>query len=247
MRASLAAGYAFVFTLSALVGYWLGQKTTPQLSSINQADAVFPLPSIPNAGQINLLLVNVKQLDNLRPNLQVIWLVAFNPDTPIKLIPVFPSYTQDPVKDTELLKIFGLKKNGAHFDLNASTVQILEDRGLEWDGSIVLDNRALANFIDAFGSIKLGEDTLDRDQLASYKFPMFKTSQLSLTFHTLLWREVCWNILHSPGNISNLSSEFKKHASVAFSEEVAGQDWITLLTNVKIPSCEFPMFFQANP
>jgi len=247
MKVSLIVGYMFVFALSVLAGFWLGHQPIPQLNQVVQTEVVLPLPYTTDTGQISLILVNVKQLTTKRPELQVIWMVAFNSDTPIKLIPIYPSYNQDPTNDIELSQTFGLLKTRKGYELDKTTIRKLEARGFVWDGSVVLDNRALAYFIDAFGFIKVGEDTLDRDQLASFNFPLSQTNQLSLTFNTLLWREVCWNILHSPEDINNLNSNFKKHASINFSEPISGLDWITLLSNVKIPSCEFPMYFQNNP
>lgn len=246
MRTFLVAGYALIFALSAWVGYGLGKQTISPIPPVTQTDSEFPLPEPSETRQMQLLLVNVKQLNHSQSVLQAIWMVAFNPDTPIKLIPIYPSYSEDSANDEELSKIFGLNKEGKHFDLDQATTLKLQERGLEWDGSIVLDNRALAYFIDAFGSIKVGEETLDRDELASYKFPTFETKQMSLTYNTLLWREICWNILHSPEDILNLNSQFYKHIGVNFIEEVSGQDWVALLSNVKVPSCEFPMYFQAG-
>jgi len=246
MRNFLVAGYVLIFALSAWVGYGLGQQSISQIPRVTPTDLEFPLPDTSETRQMNLLLVNVKQLKHSQPVLQAIWMVAFNPDTPIKLIPIYPSYPEDSTNDAELSKIFDLIKAGGLFGLDQATTLKLQERGLEWDGSIILDNRALAYFIDAFGPIKVGGETLDRDELASYKFPAFETRQLSMTYNTLLWREICWNILHSPEDILNLNSQFNKHIGVNFIEEVTGQDWVALLSNVKVPSCEFPMYFQAG-
>ena len=246
MKISLVVGYIFAFALSALAGYWLGLQIAPQIF-VSEAITGLPLPDAAQAGQFNLLLTQVKQLDNKQPDLQVIWLVAIKSDAPIQLIPIFPSSAQSPAKDAELSQIFGLNKHGARFELSAETIKYLQGRGLFWEGSIVLDSQALADFIDAFGKINLKEETLDADQLAGYQFPLFDNTQQSLTFQTLLWREICWNILHSPANIPELSRDFRKHASWVFSKEITNQDWVALLSAVEVPSCEFPMFRQVSP
>ena len=245
MRTALAVGYVLIFSLSLLAGYRVSQYIISP--SLNQSDTPFSPPNLERTRQLNLLVVNVDQLEEKRPGLQVIWMVAFNPTTSIKMIPVYPSYIQDPSSDLSLSKTFGLKKNGTHFELNANTGQVLQKRGLEWDGIVILDNRALAYFIDAFGSIRVGEDLLDRDVLAAFKLPYPKNEQARLDFHTLLWREICWNILHSPENISALNNDFSKHASVLISKKVSEQAWVELLSSVRVPSCEFPMYFRANP
>jgi hypothetical protein len=247
MRTILAVGYVFFFVISALAGYGLSQQTLSPISPATQSDTDFPLPNTFESKQINLLLVNVRQLDDKRPGLQVIWLVALNPNTSIKLIPIYPTDSQDQRSNLSLSKIFGLKKTGAHFTLNKTSLDFLQKLGLEWDGTIILDNRALAYFIDTFGAIRVGENTVDRDTLASFKFPIFEDSQLSLTYHTLFWREICWNILHSPENIVELNSDFRKHISATFTEKYSEQDWVELLSKVRIPSCEFPMYFKTKP
>jgi hypothetical protein len=246
MRISQVLGYIFAFVLSVLAGYWLGQQFAPQ-TLVSETNTDFASPGAAEAGQINILLTQVNQLNTKHPGLQVIWLVAIKPNTPIQLIPIFPFATLSPAKDAELAQIFGLKKRGSRFDLTAKTAEYIRGRGLTWEGSIVLESRALADFINTFGKINLKEETLDPDQLAANQFPMFETAQQSLTFHTLLWREICWNILHSPANIPELSRDFRKHASWVFSKEIDQQDWAALLSSVEVPSCEFPMYHQVSP
>jgi hypothetical protein len=247
MRITIIVAYVFVFSLSILTGYWLSQQPLPNLFPSSKADEIYPLSGSTNTEQINLLVVFVKKIDDASTELQTVWMVAFNPDTPIKLIPVYPSSTQDSTKDSELSSNLILRRYEKRFILDQEIIQILHARELEWDGIIILDNRALAYLIDTFGSIRVNGENLDRDQLAAYKFPKIETKQSNLTFQTLLWREICWNILHSPEDISKLNADFKKHSSVSLSEEISNQDWVALLANVKIPSCEFPMYFQNNP
>jgi hypothetical protein len=247
MRTAIVVAYVFVFSLSIVTGYWLSQQAFPNLYPASQDDDTYPMPGSTNTEQTNLLVVFVNKIDDAPTELQMVWMVAFNPDTPIKLIPVYPSSTEGSVKDSELSSNFILRRHEKQFLIDQDITQILHKRELEWDGIIILDNRALAYIIDTFGSIRVNGDNLDRDQLAAYKFPEIETKQSNLTYQTLLWREICWNILHSPEDISNLNKDFKKHSSISLSEEISSQDWVTLLANVKIPSCEFPMYFQNNP
>jgi len=247
MRATIVVAYVFVFSLSILAGYWLSQQPLPNLIPSSQPDDNDPLPGNTNTDQINLLVVFVNKIDDTSPELQMVWMVAFNPDTPIKLIPVYPSSTQDSTNDSELSTKLILQRYEKRFKLDQDIIQILHARDLEWDGVIILDNRALAYIIDTFGSIRINGGSLDKDQLAAYKFPKIEAKQSNLTYQTLLWREICWNILHSPEDISKLNTDFQKHSSVSLSEEISNQDWVALLANVKIPSCEFPMYFQNNP
>jgi hypothetical protein len=247
MRAAIVVAYVFVFSLSIVTGYWLSQQSLPNLYPASQDVDNYPVPGSTNTEQVNLLVVFVNKIDDAPSELQMVWMVAFNPDTPIKLIPVYPSSTEDLEKDSELSSNFILRRHEKQFILDQNLTQILRERELEWDGIIILDNRALAYIIDTFGSIRVNGENLDRDQLADFKFPEIETKQSNLTYQTLLWREICWNILHSPENIPNLKNDFKKHSSITLSEEISNQDWVTLLANVKIPSCEFPMYFQNNP
>lgn len=246
MKHFLVAGYALIFAVSIWVGFSVSQQTIPLIPRETQAEPSFPVPGTIESSSMKLIVVSVKQLKYSHPDLQIIWMVAFNPETPIKLIPIYPTY-DEPALDDELLDSFGLERDGRSFTLNEATSLILHERGLDWDGAIALDNRALAYLIDAFGPIKIEGKKLDRDELADYKFPDFSNKQLGLTFNTLMWREICWNILHSPENISSLNPQFEKHMRANFSDEVAGQDWITLLSSVIVPSCEFPMYFRTNP
>jgi hypothetical protein len=247
MRATIVVAYVFVFSLSILTGYWLSLRLLPDLYPVPQADTAYPVPGGTNTEQINLLVFFVNKIDETPTELQMVWMVAFNPGTPIKFIPVYPSSTQDSAKDSELTSNPIIKRHDNRFILDQVITQILRERGLEWDGIIILDNRALAYIIDTFGSIRVSGENLDREQLAAYKFPEIETKQSNLTYQTLLWREICWNILHSPEDIPNLNKDFNKHSSISLSEEISNQDWVTLLANVKIPSCEFPMYFQNNP
>jgi hypothetical protein len=248
MKKTIVLAYAFIFTLSIVIGYWLGQKfslvpTPPIMQTIDS----FPLPSQETTEQINLLVVFVNRIDIASTKLQMIWMVAFNPDAPIKLLPVYPSATQDYVKDSELASKFNIQKQEKQVILDQEFTQILQTQGLDWDGVIILDNRAMAYIIDNFGTIRVNDETVDRDQLAAYGFPGDDAKQSNLNYQTLLWREICWNILHSPEEIPNLNKDFNKHASVTLLEKISKQDWVALLENVKIPSCEFPMYFQNNP
>ena len=247
MRTTIVVAYVFVFSLSILTGYWLSQQPLLNLYPVSQTDGAYPIPGSTNKEQINLLVAFVNKIDDAPTELKMVWMVAFNPDTPIKLIPVYPSSTQDSTKDSELSSDFILKRHEKQFILDKNFTQILHERELEWDGIIILDNRALAYLIDTFGTISVNGENLDRDQLAAYKFPEIETKQSNLTYQTLLWREICWNILHSPEDIWSLNKDFKKHASISLSEEITNLDWVTLLATVKIPSCEFPMYFQNNP
>jgi len=247
MRTAIVVVYAFVFSLSLVTGYWVSQQPFPNLYPASQDDDNYPIPGSINTEQVNLLVVFLNKIDDAPTELQMVWMVAFNPDTPIKLIPVYPSSTEDLVKDSELSSNFILRRHEKQFILDQGITQILHERELEWDGIIILDYRALAYIIDTFGSIRVNGENLDRDQLVVYKFPEIVTKQSNLTYQTLLWREICWNILHSPENISKLNNDFKKHSSITLSEEISNQDWVTLLAKVKIPSCEFPMYFQNNP
>ena len=247
MRTTIVVAYVFVFSLSILTGYWLSQKLLPNLYPASQTDGIYPIPGSTNTEQINLLVAFVNKIDDAPTELKMVWMVAFNPDTPIKLIPVYPSSTIDSTKDYELSSNFILRRHEKQFILDQDLTQILHERDLDWDGIIILDNRALAYIIDTFGSIRVNGDNLDRDQLAAYKFPEIEAKQSNLTYQTLLWREICWNILHSPEDISSLNKDFKKHSSISLSEKISNQDWVTLLASVKIPSCEFPMYFQNNP
>lgn len=247
MRTAIVVAYVFVFSLSIVTGYWLSQQPLPNLYPASQDDATYPIPGSKNTEQTNLLVVFVNKIDDAPTELQMVWMVAFNPDTPIKLIPVYPSSTEGSVKDSELSSNIILRRHEKQFILDQDITQILHERELEWDGIIILDNRALAYIIDTFGSVSVNGENFDRDQLAAYKYPESETKQSNLTYQTLLWREICWNILHSPEEISNLNKDFKKHSSISLSEEISSQDWVTLLANVKIPSCEFPMYFQNNP
>jgi hypothetical protein len=246
MKATLAFGYIFAFVITVVAGYWLGGHYAPEISAA-QARTGSPQSETVLIGQFNLLLTQVQHLETRRPGLQVIWLVAIKPETPIQFIPIFPSAPQNPTRDSELSQIFGLRKHGFGFELDGNLIKYLQERGLVWDGSIIVDSRALADFIATFGQIKVDGESLDSHQLAENKFPVFDTAQQSLTFQTLLWREVCWNVLHSPANIPDLSLDFKKHASWIFSNEINHQDWMALLSSVEVPSCEFPMFQQVNP
>jgi hypothetical protein len=247
MRTAIVVAYVFVFSLSIVTGYWLSQQPLPNLSPASIEDNNYPVPGSTNTEQTNLLVIFVNKIDEAPTEVHMVWMVAFNPGSPIKLIPVYPTTTEGSAKDSELFSNFILSRYEKQFILDQDITQILHERDLEWDGIIILDNRALAYLIDTFGSIRINSENLDRDQLAAYKFPEFETKQLNLTYQTLLWREICWNILHSPENISNLNKDFKKHSSISLSEEISSQDWVTLLSNVKIPSCEFPMYFQNNP
>jgi hypothetical protein len=246
MKTYLVVAYGFIFSFMLVVGYWLGQLPVHHLFSTSQGDnPSYPLPGTANVEQINLLLVNVKKIDDTHPELQTIWLVAINPDSPIKLIPIYPSNTQDKADDFTIASDFYLKRHGKNFNLQPSTIQLLLGQELEWDITIILDNRALASFIDTFGSIQVNGENLDRDQLAAFQYPLLEKSQSGAAFHTLMWREICWNILHSPENISKLDKNFLKHASISLSEDITNLDWVSMLKNVKIPSCEFPLYFQS--
>jgi hypothetical protein len=248
MKTTIVFAYAFIFTLSIVIGYWLGQKSTPvPLPPIVQNTETFPLPGQEITEQINLLVVFVNRIDAASTGLQMIWMVAFNPDAPIKLLPVYPSATQDYEKDSELKSKFNLQKQEKQFILDQGFIQMLQAQELEWDGVIILDNRAMAYIIDTFGTIRLNDKILDRDQLAAYRFPGDDAKQSNLTYQTLFWREICWNILHSPEDIPKLNKDFNKHASVTFLAKISKQDWVALLASVKIPSCEFPTYFQNNP
>jgi hypothetical protein len=247
MKTTIVAAYVFIFSLAIVTGYWLGQKSSPSLFPTAPVDESYPVPGQTTVEQINLLVVFVNKIDDASPELQMLWMVAFNPGTPIKLIPVYPSSNLDAAEDSELSSKFSLIKHEKQFILNQDIIQTLEARELEWDGIIILDDRSLAHIINTFGSIRVNGDNLDRDQLAAYKFPKFETPQSNLTYQTLLWREICWNILHSPENISKLDKDFNKHTSLTLSDEISNQDWVSMLTRVKIPSCEFPMYFQNNP
>ena len=248
MKTMIAFAYAFIFSLSIVTGYRLGQKSTPApIPPSVQATETFPLPGQEITEQINLLVVFVNRIEAASTELQMMWMVAFNPDAPISLLPVYPSVTQDYVKDSELASKFILQKQGKQFSLDQSFTQMLQAQGLEWDGVVILDNRALAYMIDTFGTIRVNNEILDRDQLAAYKFPGDDAKQSNLTYQTLLWREICWNILHSPEEIPKLNKDFTNHASVTLLETISKQDWVALLSSVKIPSCEFPMYFQNTP
>lgn len=246
MKATLVLGYLLAFALTFVAGYWLGEQFAPELPLVDSGTGSPETVAVPT-GQVNLLLTHVQQLETRQPGLQIIWLIAIKPDTSIQLVPIFPSAPQNAGRDSELSQVFNLKKHGSRFELDANTITYLHEKGLVWDGMIVMDSRALADFIDTFGQIEINGETLDRHQLAANKLPAFETSQKDLTFQTLLWREVCWNILHSPANLPDLSRDFKKHASWSFSKEIEQLDWISLLSSVKVPSCEFPMFQQVNP
>jgi hypothetical protein len=246
MKLIVALGYLFAFTVTAVAGLWLGGQAASQIpaTEVRQSPA---LSKSPPAGQFNLLITHVQHLETRQPGLHMIWLVAIQPDTPIQFIPIYPSSPNNPGKDSELSQIFRLKRHGSHFVLDTTLTESLEERGVVWDGTIIMDSRALADFIETFGQIQVNGINLDQRQLAANQFPDFETTQQSLTFQTLLWREICWNILHSPAYIPDLSPKFKKHASWFFSQEIENLDWIALLSSANVPSCEFPLFQRVNP
>ena len=100
------------------------------------------------------LVVTVDDLPGRSPLLKGIWLVTMPNEQPLwMIVPVYPaSLKGGDEEDTRLAQAFSLGRRGS---LGMKFRSLLHERNIGWDSVVVLDEHALAGYIDLLGGVEI--------------------------------------------------------------------------------------------
>lgn len=231
MKLSTFLGYFSVFIGAVLIGYWIGIQISRLKQEFPQTDAA--LSSNLAGKQVTLLVIHVDRIQE-HPNLRVIWLAAMKPGAGIKLVPIYPITHPLSVNARLIRQSFSLGKDRSGWKPVEPFFQILKDKGLSWNGFIVLDDPAVASLVKATGEIRINGQVLAQDDQFSSQMENEDSS-----FQLKFWQDLCWNIANSPQKIDQLEGDFIKHILIGLTSGPS-IDWHSLISNIEVPLCEFP-------
>lgn len=231
MKLSTFIGYISVFLGAVLIGYWIGFQISRPKQEYLKTDAL--LTFNPSEKQVTLLVIHIDRIHE-HPKLRVIWLAAIKPGAGYKLVPIYPITQPLSVNARHILQAFSLEKDHNHWTPAESFFQTLHEKGLVWNGFVVLDDTALASLANITGEIRINGEVLVQDE----RFPS-QMEKEDPSFQLKFWQDLCWNIVNSPQKIDQLKGDFIKHILVGTTSGPS-IDWQTLITNIEVPLCEFP-------
>jgi hypothetical protein len=136
------------------------------------------------------LLVVVDKLPGRSPHLKGVWLVAIPDEQPVwQLAPVYPaSLKGGDEEDAKLARSFKL---GWHGSLGKEFSHMLRERGIKWDSLVVLDETALAGYIDLMGGVGIGSGRLGGSQAVTHVLDSEISSLKSVLAQAVLIRSLC--------------------------------------------------------
>jgi hypothetical protein len=203
--------------------------------------------------QSNFLLIGVDRLDTVAPQLESIWLAMYLTDTPrVFWMPIHPTIlpagsslhiTADPV----LASSFSLSSANKP---STDFLRLLNDRGLKWNGYIVVDKTALAQIID----FNNAETTGDRDQMNGAEIMAeLPSAQIDsakgLLAQANLIQEMCRSSMHLELDAQNWLKFYDKladHLITDIEPVAAAQELLGLFANGSGLFCEFPSMMIRN-
>jgi hypothetical protein len=235
MKLASIALYLCLFLGAIFIGYLLGQR----LSRNQELVAVSNLParqSLP-ADQVNFLIFHVNKLKN-HPELRVIWLAAFKPDAGLKVVPVYPTSTLLSTQEQQIKNSFYLTNTDRTWKPGSELLNILSAKGIAWNGTIILDDKAYLTLVDLSQKIK-GSQVPDDEE------PDSKYENGSLELRKA-WQELCWTFMKSPGLIISSEDAIKDHYVIETETENVLKNWEFLVNKGEMPSCEFPVPLPAS-
>jgi hypothetical protein len=235
-----------LFIACLIVGFILGIRVQ---RSLGLADHMLTPPPKPTSGptikaangQRNVLIILVDQMESRTAHLEGIWLVAYLPPTPhFTLVPLYPdALNGSPDSDTELAQNFSLTK-----DLLPSPALLarLHTKDLWWNYTIVLDDSALAEVIEASNGIDLGDGSMDGAQAVANLPLAWEDPHQALQGQTVLLKALCNKQGEpSPATLPELFFDLQlHHLSTDFNPDQLFTEWNNLKASGDQMRCRFP-------
>lgn len=209
---------------------------------------VSPLPT-PSNGQQNILVIGVDDLGRENPRLVGMWLVIYFPSKPtITFVPIYPEPQRTTLAESlPFARSFKLDTEGTpHVDF----LNLLRQEQIWWNGYVLLDETAIAEAVDFFGSEKVndGEIFNGKKILIASTSSWGDTSQ-TIDNQTNLIRQLCsqMSYLDADTDIKPILNLIPSHIRTNMNLINIIQDWRSLITQEDNLVCEFPLFRESNP
>ena len=250
MKAHRNLPYILLFSSFLLIGYCVGRSAIDFQTASWARHFISSLKNSPNfkpslplaAGQRNILVIGVDDLNAPRPRLESVWLVLYINDLPqVTLLPVYPAPAGEGAETGRTLEdLFQLSAGKAP---DPVFLDALQASGLWWSGYILVDEVAVVEVVDLVSKMSANNWSRTSGVRAVAKVPpAWEDRSASLAGQAGLVQAICRDAqgIASRKDISHLLDLIPRHASTDLNLTRTVSELRSLLSHPDGFSCEFP-------
>jgi hypothetical protein len=237
--------YAAVSAVFLVLGAWAGASFAkwPSIQTMLTEEEAGQNATLTDTGQRNLLIIGVDSLDREDPRLESLWLLLYLPGrSPVTCMPLYPGVSRaGSLEENPFVQAFGLDRSGkpepAFFDR-------LRHEQVWWSGYVLLDEYALAAFIDHLGGLEMDGRRMDGVQALQGIPQPWQDRAGALGGQVALLRSICRRAgarMPEQVELAGYLEQTNRHLLADIDLELEIQEWLGAAGPQPALECEFPL------
>ena len=197
-----------------------------------------------NNGQHSILLAGVDSLNNLKPELNSLWMVSYLPaDATLRMLPIYPTgkVSSSDFK-ARLVHSFGLAQEDSQLVLGEDFVRFLDESNYWWSGYVIYDQVAQESMVDLLGGIELDGEIISGNQMVHKLSTLVEEPQAVYLAQLAGLQAACSklpDLVQNPG-WHQLRSTIPAHVATDLDLQGAIAEWLSSSPNQQGSNCVFP-------
>jgi hypothetical protein len=239
-----------IFICLLVVGYTVSSRFYQSSDLLTSGSANMALGSDSagfltlNNGQHSILLAGVDSLNNLKPELNSLWMVSYLPvDATLRLLPIYPTGKVNSSDfETRLVHSFGLAQENGQLVLGEDFVRFLDESNYWWSGYIIYDQVAQESMIDLLGGIELNGEIISGSQMVHKLSTLVEDPQAAYLAQVAGLQAACSKLPDLVKNLNWRQLRSTSPAHVATDLDLQGSiaEWLSSSPNQQGSNCVFP-------